>query len=176
MADEQRDLISDRGSGVLSVGDTQRCYCWGHGDGAHGEGEVGTVGTWNRGVLPWLWDGFGYNRVKGVQSDCGTEDGAQAVGMGHRGAKRAVERARTCLQGKGTGWLWDGIIGWLWDGRHGAAVGGEHGAAVGWRALGGYGFERAEAELKGSLHFWAPGDKAWRWGGRAHRVGQRAMA
>lgn len=51
MAEEQRDLISDRGSGVLSVGDTQRCHCWGHGDGAHGVGEVGTVGTGNRGLL-----------------------------------------------------------------------------------------------------------------------------
>lgn len=51
MADEQRDLISDRGSGVLSVGDTQRCHCWGHGDGGRGEGQVGTVGTWGRGAL-----------------------------------------------------------------------------------------------------------------------------
>lgn len=42
MAEEQRDLISDRGSGVLSVGDTQRCYCWGHGDGGHGS--VGSRG------------------------------------------------------------------------------------------------------------------------------------
>lgn len=56
MAEEQRDLISDRGSGVLSVGDTQRCHCWGHGVGAQGEGEVGTVGTWGRGycvVVGW---------------------------------------------------------------------------------------------------------------------------
>lgn len=54
MADEQRDLISDRGSGVLSVGDAQRCHSWGHGDGGHGEGEAGTVGTWGRGGIAWL--------------------------------------------------------------------------------------------------------------------------
>lgn len=84
MAEEQRDLISDRASGVLSVGDTQRCHCWGHGDGAHGEGKVGTVGTWSRGGTAWLWGGRGYSRPTGVQSDYGAGDGAQAVGMGRR--------------------------------------------------------------------------------------------
>lgn len=33
MAEEQRDLMSDRSSGVLSVGDTHRCHCWGREDG-----------------------------------------------------------------------------------------------------------------------------------------------
>lgn len=37
MAEEQRDLMSDRGSGVLSLGDTQRC--WGHGVYGRGCGE-----------------------------------------------------------------------------------------------------------------------------------------
>lgn len=67
MAEEQRDLISDRGSGVLSVGDTQRCHCWGHGDGAHGKGEAGIVGTWSRGLL---WD-VGWKGLKSGQG--GTE-------------------------------------------------------------------------------------------------------
>lgn len=42
MAEEQRDLMSDRGSGMLSLGDTQRC--WGQGVWGGQSGHDGDMG------------------------------------------------------------------------------------------------------------------------------------
>lgn len=97
MAEEQRDLMSDRGSGVLSLGDTQRC--WGHGVYGRGcgEGEAGTMGTCGRGDIAWPWVGRGYSWAKGAQSGYGAEGvGSHTVAMGHCAAKEAVG----CLWGR----------------------------------------------------------------------------
>lgn len=45
MAEEQRDLISDRGSGVVPMGDSQRCWGVPRGGAREDRGAVGQLGS-----------------------------------------------------------------------------------------------------------------------------------
>lgn len=152
MAEEQRDLISDRGSGVVPMGDTQRCWggprggaqgdrvvwgSWGHAGGLNGV----RLSEGGRGVaMGWKGSRHGYGAAW-----CGYGVGAD---WGPRGGHGGFFGVIGAWGGYGVGgftvWWWSsGVTAWLRGGwGHGVAVGlrascagcgvwGGHGVAVG---------------------------------------------
>ena len=124
MAEEQRDLISSDGSsGVLPIGNSERCHCRDRG----AEGGAGRT-----------------------QCDCGMEElccvglseSGCCVSVGQKGPERGcgVEGVRERLWvGWGMAWLWGGqvhvvIMGWMW--AHSAWLWGGYARVAVWSGLG----------------------------------------